>query len=98
MATSALVGVNLAPDPSLATLPLGLTYLSMMVTMIPGSLLMKKFGRRVGFTTGGITGALGGVISALAIYHNNFSFFCLGSSLFGVANGFASPMFPQTMA
>ena len=89
MATSALVGVDLAPDPSLATLPLGLTYLSMMLTMIPGSLLMKRFGRRVGFTVGGTVGVLGGVISALAIYQHNFSLFCLGAGLFGVANGFA---------
>ena len=89
MATSALVGVSLASNPSLATLPLGLTYLSMMMTMIPGSLLMKRFGRRVGFSLGGVVGALGGMISALAIYHDSFSLFCLGSSLFGVANGFA---------
>ena len=89
MATSALVGVSLAPDPALATLPLGLTYLSMMLTMIPGSLLMKKFGRRSGFSVGGAVGVLGGLISALAIYQHNFSLFCFGAGLFGVANGFA---------
>jgi len=89
MATSALVGVSLAPSASLGTLPLGLTYLSMMLTMIPGSLLMKRYGRRVGFTLGGFAGIIGGTVSAIAIYNNSFSLFCLGSSLFGVANGFA---------
>ncbi|MGI9317673.1 MAG: MFS transporter, partial [bacterium] len=89
MATSALVGVALAPTASLATLPLGLTYLSMMLTMIPGSLFMKRFGRRLGFTVGGIAGFFGGIVSAVAIYHGSFVLFCVGSSLFGVANGFA---------
>ena len=35
IATSALVGVTLAPTPALATLPLGLAYLCIMMTMIP---------------------------------------------------------------
>jgi MFS family permease len=89
MATSALVGASLAPDAAMITLPLGLTYLSMMLTMIPGSLLMKRYGRRTGFTLGGIAGTLGGVVSAVGIYEDSFALFCLGSGLFGVANGFA---------
>lgn len=88
MATSALIGARLTVYPEFATLPLGLTYLSMMATMIPGSLLMKKFGRRCGFMLGGFSGMAGGLTSAWAIYHGSFALFCLGSALFGVANGF----------
>ena len=89
MATSALVGLALASSPSLATLPVGITYLCMMLTTIPASLLMKRSGRRIGFTVGGIFGVVGGVVSASAIYQNEFFWFCIGSGLFGVANGFA---------
>ena len=89
MATSALVGVALAPTPGMSTLPLGLTYLCMMATMIPGSILMRRFGRRLGFTIGGFAGAAGGLCSALGIYMDLFLLFCTGAALFGVANGFA---------
>lgn len=88
MATSALVGLVLAPDPTLATLPLGLIYLSIMLTMIPASLLMKRFGRRVGFALGGSAGLIGGSISALGIYLGSFTLFCSGSTIFGIASGF----------
>lgn len=89
MATSALVGVALAPAPTLATLPLGLAYLCIMMTMIPASLLMKHYGRRVGFALGGTAGLIGGSTSALGIYLGSFTLFCAGSALFGVANGFS---------
>ncbi len=89
MATSALVGVALAPTPTLATLPLGLAYLCIMMTMIPASLLMKHYGRRVGFALGGTVGLIGGSTSALGIYLGSFTLFCMGSALFGVANGFS---------
>ena len=89
MTTSALVGVALAPAPILATLPLGLTYLCIMITMIPASLLMKHYGRRVGFALGGTAGLIGGSTSALGIHVGSFTLFCTGSALFGVANGFS---------
>ena len=89
IATSALVGVVLAPTPALATLPLGLAYLCIMITMIPASLLMKRYGRRVGFALGGTAGLIGGSASALGIYHGSFTLFCAGSAIFGIANGFA---------
>ena len=89
MASSALVGAVLAPTPALATLPLGLAYLCIMITVIPASLLMKRFGRRVGFALGGTAGMIGGTTSALAIYQGNFTLFCAGSAIFGVANGFS---------
>jgi len=88
MTTSALVGVSLAPDPTLATLPLGLLYFSIMLTMIPASLLMKRLGRRVGFALGGSAGLIGGSISALGIYSSSFTLFCAGSAIFGISNGF----------
>jgi MFS family permease len=88
IATSALVGVMLAPTPALATLPLGLTYGCMMLMMIPASLFMRRYGRRAGFALGGCAGMIGGVISAVGIYNHSFILFCIGSTIFGVASGF----------
>jgi len=88
MATSALVGFSLAPSASQATLPVGFVYVFMMLTMIPASLLMQRFGRKVGFTLGGTIGLIGGLVSAFGIYQQSFWLFCAGSALFGVSNGF----------
>lgn len=88
MATSALVGVMLSPDPGLSTLPLGLLYFCIMLTMIPASMLMKRFGRRVGFALGGTAGFVGGLIAAIGIYQHSFALFCAGSAVFGIASGF----------
>ncbi len=88
MTTSALVGHALAPDPGGSTLPLGLTYLSIMATMIPASLYMRRHGRRRGFLLGAATGFVGGLICAVSIYQGSFSGFCAGSVLIGIANGF----------
>jgi MFS family permease len=89
IASSALVGVALAPNATLTTLPLGLTYCLMMLTMIPASLFMRRHGRRAGFALGGSAGVVGASISAMGIYYHSFLFFCIGSAVFGVANGFA---------
>ena len=56
IATSALVGYRLAPDKALATLPLAMQMLASMLTSIPASLLMQRFGRRAGFLLGSTIG------------------------------------------
>ena len=88
IATSALVGVVLAPTPALATLPIGLTYTCMMLMMIPASLFMRRYGRRAGFSLGGCAGMIGGATSAVAIYNGSFLLFCIGSTIFGISSGF----------
>lgn len=88
IASSGLVGVELASTPALATLPIGLTYGCMMLMMVPASLFMRRYGRRVGFVLGGCAGIIGGATSAVAIYYGSFLLFCIGSTVFGIASGF----------
>ncbi|MEM7561669.1 MAG: MFS transporter [Pseudomonadota bacterium] len=89
IATAALVGVALAPDPAWSTLPLGLLYLTVMITVIPASALMKKAGRRIGFALGGTAGICSGLTTAFGIYSNSFTIFCVGTACFGIASSFA---------
>ena len=56
MTVSALVGHQLAFDKSLSTLPLALQFLATMLATIPASMLMKRIGRREGFTVGAAIG------------------------------------------
>jgi MFS family permease len=88
VASSALVGVALSPNPRLATLPLGLLAVCMMLTMIPASLLMKHYGRRAGFMLGGSAGVVGGLVCSFGIFQNSFTIFCTGAAIYGVAIAF----------
>ena len=88
VATSALVGLALAENKSMATIPLALVFLAAMITTIPASMLMRRIGRRNGFLIGACFGILGAVISSWAILKMDFIIFSIGVTLFGVSNGF----------
>src|SRR3546814_8351566 len=77
---TALVGAGLAPTPALATLPLSLQFIATAAMTIPASLLMGRFGRRAGFTFGGLLGMAGGAISCVAVFLGDFWLFCLGGA------------------
>ena len=84
---TALVGSGLAPDPTLATFPLAIQFVATAAFTIPASLFMGRFGRRAGFTLGGLLGVAGGIVACQAVIMSSFSLFCLGAALLG---GFAT--------
>jgi len=89
VSVSALVGLSLAPDPRLATLPAALSFVAAMATAMPASLLMKRIGRQRAFILGVSVGAVGAGLAALAISRSDFLLFCAGSVLLGVLSGTA---------
>jgi predicted MFS family arabinose efflux permease len=86
---TALAGSLCAPVPALATLPLALQFIATMSTAIPASFIMRRFGRRAGFVLGALVGCLGGITNVVALLHNHFILFSIGSALIGVQAGFA---------
>lgn len=84
---TALVGSGLAPTPSMATFPLALQFVATAASTIPASLTMGRFGRRVGFTIGGLLGIAGGAVACQAVIVASFTLFCVGAALLG---GFAA--------
>lgn len=88
LAEAALVGHMLAPDKALATVPLGAQQLAVVLTTIPASLLMKRIGRRAGFSIGAGFGILGTGVATFAVFEGSFPLFCLGALLNGVYSGF----------
>ncbi len=90
IATSALVGLRLATDKSLATLPLALQFLTSMLTTIPASFLMKAVGRQAGFIVGTLLGLAGAGLAAWAVVGGNFLYFCIAAALIGGFNGFGT--------
>lgn len=78
-----LVGLSLAPSPSLATLPVALLTVANIAAAGPISLLMQRLGRRAGFALGAFAGAAGGCVAALGIAQGSFLVFCIGNLLLG---------------
>ena len=84
-----LVGYGLADTKALATLPIGVQMLMMMAATVPASLLMKRIGRREGFTVGAAIALAGALIAFWGVMAADFALFCLGTALIGIFNGFA---------
>jgi predicted MFS family arabinose efflux permease len=89
IALNGLVGYALASNKALATLPVTSWVVGGALSTLPMSLLMKRIGRRAGFTAGALIGMVGALICSLALYHANFWLFCLGTLVFGVYNAVA---------
>ena len=86
-----LAGQTLAPNPCYATLPISLIVLGSMLAANPLSMIMQRYGRRVGFFVGALGGALGGAVGAYGLYLHSFEVFLIGSLLTGIymsAHGF----------
>ncbi len=80
----ALVGQRLAPDPALATLPLALAPVAMMLVTVPAARLMQRRGRKLGFALGSVLGVAGGLVGSLAVYRGDFVLLCAGG--FGIGD------------
>lgn len=88
--TSGLVGAQLAPSASWATLPMSIVIVGTALTTFPISLMMRRTGRRTGFVVCALVGALGSLIGVYAIFQRSFELFLLGCFLVGVYQASAS--------
>jgi MFS family permease len=83
-----IVATQIAPRPSLATVPLSLAIVATALTTIPASLLMRRIGRRAGFMVGASVGLVGGLVAAQAIILADFLMFCAATLLMGSSMAF----------
>lgn len=83
-----LTGLLLAPTPTLATLPSSVQTLSALIAAAPFSIMMGRFGRRVGFAIGAVLTLVGAGIAMQALYAQSFTLLCVGHFLMGA--GWAS--------
>ena len=87
---TALVGSLLAPVAWLATLGLSLQFVASMLTTLPASILMVRFGRRPVFIGGVLVAAFAACLQGVAIVVDHFALFCAASLALGIAHGCAS--------
>jgi MFS family permease len=83
-ATGSIVGATLAPDVSLATVPLSMFVLGLATGTLPTGAISRAYGRRVAFIIGTGFGVLTGLLGALAILRGSFALFCCATFLGGL--------------
>jgi MFS family permease len=81
---NALAGYALASNKAIATLPVTAYFLGSALSTLPVSLLMKRYGRRVGFFAGAACAMIGALLCAAAIYTHNFWLLCAGTLVLGI--------------
>jgi len=84
-----IVGAEIAPSRSLATLPLSLMIVGAALTAVPASLLMQRTGRRRGFVFAALLAAAGATTAAYALEAASFALFCTGAASIGAAQAFS---------
>ncbi|WP_176086220.1 MFS transporter [Martelella sp. HB161492] len=83
-----IVGQLIAPDQTLATLPVSLFNLGVAAGTLPAAFIMRRYGRRLGYTFGTLIGMMGGLIAASGIVTSAFWLFCLGTVAAGLYNAY----------
>lgn len=81
---AAIVGMQLAPSYSLATIPYGLQFLAMLLCTYVFSLAMQKYGRYVVFQAGALLLMLSGALGYIAIAQHSFTLLCVAHFLLGM--------------
>ncbi|AXF86532.1 Riboflavin transporter RfnT [Ephemeroptericola cinctiostellae] len=87
VSVSALIGKQLAPDAAWITLPVALQFLGLMGVTLPAAHLVRRVGRKKVFLIGNLTGVLGAAVAYWALLHMQFTWFCAGTFLLGMAIG-----------
>ncbi|XDZ65130.1 MFS transporter [Alphaproteobacteria bacterium LSUCC0684] len=84
-----LAGLMIAPEPWLATLPLSVQFIASMLTTLPASLAMGRFGRKPVFITGVFFAALGMFGQGISLMAGKFIWFVVSAVFIGMAHGIA---------
>jgi MFS family permease len=83
-ATGSIVGATLAPDISLATVPISMYVVGLAAGTLPTGAISRAYGRRVAFIIGTGCGVATGLLASFAILHASFALFCCATFLGGL--------------
>ncbi len=82
---TALSVVTFMSVRDLATLPVTLQHLGVMLSVFPAAMLMQRKGRKFGFRLGSTVGMIGASTCGFGLYTANFPLMCLGGLILGFA-------------
>lgn len=82
------IGAEIAPSPTLATLPATIMIVGIAAGTIPAALLMRRIGRKYGFLFASILAFFAALLAAFAVSQHNFYLFCISSFFLGFYGAF----------
>ncbi len=87
-AATALSVATFIGTGNLATLPITMQHLGVMLSVFPAALLMQRYGRRFGFRLGSLVGMLGAALCGIGLTNGSLVTMCAGGVVLGfsVAN------------
>ncbi|HWQ13957.1 MAG TPA: MFS transporter [Roseiflexaceae bacterium] len=83
-----IIGADIAPAPTLATLPISIQILGVAVSTVPAAFLMRRYGRRGGFVGSALLAALAALLAAYAVARGSFALFCAATFFTGMNGAF----------
>lgn len=78
-----ILGAKYASSNELATLPIAYMIVGSVVFITPATMMMKRFGRRIGFVVGSLVAVTGCICAAYSIHIEYFPLLCLATTLIG---------------
>ncbi|MEM1092477.1 MAG: MFS transporter [Pseudomonadota bacterium] len=84
-----IIGAQLTEVPALATLPISLTVVVTALSTIPAALVMRRFGRPVGFALGSLSALAASALTLWALSKGSFLGFCCAMSALGINMAFS---------
>jgi MFS family permease len=83
-ATGGILGAMLAPDKSLATLPVSVMVVGTWAGTLPVGFLVRRFGRRAAYQVGAAVGCLAGLIGYAAVSQASFALYLVATFCAGL--------------
>lgn len=87
-----IISLQMAPDPTLVTLPLTAMIVGVAIATVPAAMLAKVMGRRKATMLGFSSGIFGGLIGMIAINLGDFYLFVLAAFVLGFCAAFAAQL------
>ena len=85
---SGIIGSQISPIKSLATLPMSISIIGIAIGSIIASKLMSLIGRKNGFIIASIGNSIFSILAAYSIFIQNFFLFCFANLLMGIGMAF----------
>jgi len=85
-----IIGAQLAPSESLATLPVAAFIVGSALASMPAAMIMQRIGRRMGFLAATLVALLGAILAFSSISSQNFWGLCFSIALLGVHIAFGA--------
>ena len=79
-----IIGAALTRNPALATLPVSMMVISVAITTVPATVLMRCVGRSRGFALASLSAVVAVLVAVMALSAQSFALFIVATMLFGI--------------